>query len=113
MNCPIEQDLYRHLDQIDADNRAFEQAAELANDPAFIVRVVRDLGIYDAISGTGKEVAGLSSADQIALADDARDILILFMAGKQSQAQLIAALEKCRPAFDEVIFNAAQDELAA
>jgi hypothetical protein len=113
MNCPIEHDLYKHLDQIDADNRAFEQAAELANDPAFIVRTVNKLGLYEVISGTGKTVDGLSARRQFELADIAHETILFYLARQASFSELVAALDAVKPAFDASIFLAAQDELDA
>lgn len=112
MNCPIERDLHQYLAGLDADARAFEAAAQLSQEPSFISRVVAEQGLYEVISGTGKEAGGLSSADQIALADNAYETIGLFLAGKASPSALIAALENCRPAFDQVIMNAAEDELS-
>jgi hypothetical protein len=112
MGCPIERDTNAYLAGLDAGYRKADQVAVLADDLDFIVRVVSDMGIYDALCGTGKEVGGLTTKQQQSFADIAHDTIVLFLAGKATSRALIAALENCRPAFDQVIMNAAEDELS-
>jgi hypothetical protein len=111
MNCPIERDLYRHLDQVDADQRRAEQAAALAMDPEFVKRKFADREFWNVLSGTGKELPNLTCEQQIANAEVAQDSLGLYMAGLLPIADLVKALEACKPAFAAWLDSEAEDEV--
>jgi hypothetical protein len=102
-----------YLRSIDEDYLKAEQAAALARDKGFVLRVATDIGIYESISGTGKVVEGLSAQQQVDLGNEAHDVIIMYMGGHATADELLAALDKCKPAFKAVIDCAADDEVNA
>jgi hypothetical protein len=99
MGCPIEQsfDDYDRRNQRNLDLQA--EADRLAMDREFITNRFADNEFWDALSGTGKELNGLSANEQCERAIKAQDAIALYLTGLCTGPDLLKALEACKPAF--------------